>query len=119
MAIDSCPLLSSPLHLATFHCQYGSQVASLLQHLCQGGELWQAVSSLAALQEQYRQLVEVGRGRVGLEALASLVTVVRRCREQSAGAGFGCRELQGGLALSGLQPGLCQEPGRSLAVIFV
>ena len=74
------------------------------------------MSSLAALQEQYRELVEVGRGRVG--ALASLVTVVRRCREQSAGAGFGCRELQGGLALSGLQPGLCQEPGRSLAVRF-
>ena len=107
-----------PLHLATFDCQHGSHVASLLQHLCQGGELWQAVSCLAALQEQYRQLVEVGRGRVGLEALASLVTVVRRCREQSAGAGFGCMELQGGLALSGLQPGLCQEPGRSLAVRF-
>ena len=38
LAIDSCPLLSSPLHLATFHCQYGSQVASLLQQLCQGGK---------------------------------------------------------------------------------
>ena len=63
-----------------------------------------------------RELVEVGRGRVG--ALASLVTVVRRCREQSAGAGSGCMELQGGLALSGPQPGLCQEPGRSLAVRF-
>ena len=24
LALDSCPLLSSPLHLATFHCQYGS-----------------------------------------------------------------------------------------------
>ena len=78
------------------------------------------MSSLAALQEQYRELVEVGRGRVGVEveALASLVTVVRRCREQSAGAGSGCMELQGGLALSGPQPGLCQEPGRSLAVRF-
>ena len=82
------------------------------------------MSSLAALQEQYRELVEVGRGRVGVEveALASLVTVVRRCREQSVGAGPGCREQpgEGGLALSGLQPGLpgcsgarlCQEPGR-------
>ena len=109
---------SYPLHLATFHCLYGSQVTFLLQQLYQGGELWQAVSSLAALQEQYRGQVEVGRGRVGVETLASLVTVVRRCREQSAGAGFGCRELQGGLALSGLQPGLCQEPGRSLAVRF-
>ena len=106
-----------PLHLAAFDCQHGSQVASLLQHLCQGGELWQAVSCLAALQEQYRQLVEVGRGRVGLEALASLVTVVRRCREQSAGAGFGCMELQGGLALSGLQPGLCQEPGSQICAV--
>ena len=67
-----------------------------------------------------RELVEVGRGRVGVEALVSLVTVVRRCREQAAGAG--CREQpgEGGLALSGLQPGLpdcsgarlCQEPGR-------
>ena len=88
------------------------------------------MSSLAALQEQYRELVEVGRGRVGVEveALASLVTVVRHCREQSAGAGPGCREQpgEGGLALSGLQPGLpgcsgarlCQEPGRSLAVRF-
>ena len=27
LTLDSCPLLSSPLHLATFHCQYGSQVA--------------------------------------------------------------------------------------------
>ena len=56
-----------PLHLATFHCQYGSQVTSLLQQPCKSGELWQAVSSLAALQEQYRELVEVGRGRVGAQ----------------------------------------------------
>ena len=31
---------SYPLHLATFHCLYGSQVTSLLQQLYQGGELW-------------------------------------------------------------------------------
>ena len=38
LALDSCPSLSSSLHRATFHCQYGSQVASLLQQLCQGGK---------------------------------------------------------------------------------
>ena len=72
------PLLSSPLYLATFHCQYGSQVASLLQQLCQGGQVGQAVSSLAALQEQYREQVEEGRGKVGVESFLDLQTAAVR-----------------------------------------
>ena len=60
------------MHLATFHCHYGSQVAFLLQQLYQGGELWQVVSSLAALQEQYRVQVEEGGGRVGVERFLAL-----------------------------------------------
>ena len=80
LALNSCPLLSSPLalYLATFHCQYRSQVASLLQQLCQGGQVGQAVSSLAALQEQYREQVEEGRGKVGVESFLALQTVAVR-----------------------------------------
>ena len=78
LALDSCPSLSSSLHRATFHCQYGSQVASLLQQLCHGGQVGQVASSLAALQEQYREQVEEGRGKVGVESFLALQTVAVR-----------------------------------------
>ena len=38
----------------------------------------QVVSSLAALQEQYREQVEVGRGRVGVESFLALQTAAVR-----------------------------------------
>ena len=59
---------------ANFHCQYGSQVACLLQQLCQGAQVGQVVRSLAALQEQYRGQVEEGRGRVGEVSFLALQT---------------------------------------------
>jgi hypothetical protein len=63
---------------ATFHCQYDSQVASFLQQLCQGAQVGQVVSSLVALQEQYRGQVGKGMGRVGVESFLALQTTAVR-----------------------------------------
>ena len=61
-----------------YQYQYGSQVASLLQQLCQGAQVALVVSSLVALKKQYRGQVEEGRGRVGVESFLALQTAAVR-----------------------------------------
>ena len=53
-------------------------MAWFLQQLCQGAQGGQVVRSLAALQEQYREQVEEGRGRVGVESFLALQTAAVR-----------------------------------------